>query len=84
MEDRLQNKVTIVLGAGSIRFGQGNGRASATLFAANGANVIRLDINLTAAEQMANIITCESGRASAYAVDVTDPAAVSNLRSCPA
>jgi len=49
MKDRLQNKLAIVFGAGSIGLGQGNGQASAALFAANGANVIRLDINLTAA-----------------------------------
>ena len=84
MTDRLQNKVAIVFGAGSIGIGRGSGQASVALFAANGANVICLDINLTAAEQMADIITCEGGRASAYAFDVTDPAAVSNLRSCPA
>jgi len=84
MTDRLQNKVAIVFGAGSIGLGRGSGKASAALFAANGANVICLDINLTAAEQMAGIITCEGVRASAYASDVTNPAAVSNLRSCPA
>ena len=49
MKDRLQNKVAIVFGAGSIGLGRGNGQASAALFAANGANVICLDINRTAA-----------------------------------
>lgn len=49
MTDRLQNKVAIVFGAGSIGLGRGNGQASAALFAANGANVICLDINRTAA-----------------------------------
>jgi NAD(P)-dependent dehydrogenase (short-subunit alcohol dehydrogenase family) len=46
MTDRLQNKVAIVFGAGSIGLGRDNGKASAALFAANGANVICLDINL--------------------------------------
>jgi NAD(P)-dependent dehydrogenase (short-subunit alcohol dehydrogenase family) len=49
MKDRLQNKVAIVFGAGSIGPGRGNGQASAALFDANGANVICFDINLTAA-----------------------------------
>jgi len=49
MTDRLQNKVAIVFGAGSIGLGRGSGKASAALFAANGANVICLDINRTAA-----------------------------------
>ena len=40
MTDRLQNKVAIVFGAGSIGPGRDNGKASAALFAANGANVI--------------------------------------------
>ena len=79
MTDRLQNKVPIVFGAGSIELGRDNGKASAALFAANGANVICLDINRTAAEQTTDIITCEGGRASAYAFDVTDSAAASNL-----
>jgi NAD(P)-dependent dehydrogenase (short-subunit alcohol dehydrogenase family) len=48
MKDRLQNKLAIVFGAGSIGLGRGNGQASAAQFAANGANVICLDINLTA------------------------------------
>jgi NAD(P)-dependent dehydrogenase (short-subunit alcohol dehydrogenase family) len=45
----LQNKVAIVFGAGSIGPGRDNGKASAALFAADGANVICLDINRTAA-----------------------------------
>ncbi|MGF7212548.1 NAD(P)-dependent dehydrogenase (short-subunit alcohol dehydrogenase family) [Skermanella aerolata] len=80
MKDRLRNKVAIVFGAGSSGLGWGNGQASASLLAANGEIVIRLDINLTAAGQMADILTCEGGHASAYAFDVTDPAAISNLR----
>ena len=49
MTDRLQNKVAIVFGAGSIGLGRSNGQASAALFAADGANVICFDINRTAA-----------------------------------
>jgi NAD(P)-dependent dehydrogenase (short-subunit alcohol dehydrogenase family) len=79
MTDRLQNKVAIVFGAGSIGPPWGNGEATAALFATNGANVICVDINWAAAEETTDIITCEGGRASAYACDVTDSAAVSDL-----
>jgi NAD(P)-dependent dehydrogenase (short-subunit alcohol dehydrogenase family) len=56
MKDRLQNKLAIVFGAGSIGLGRGNGQASAALFAANGADVICFDINLTAA--VSNLRSC--------------------------
>ena len=38
---RLENKVAIVFGAGSVGPGWGNGKATATLFAREGATVVR-------------------------------------------
>ena len=79
MTDRLKNKVPIVFGAGSVGPGWGNGKATAALFAQNGANVICVDINRAAAEETADIITREGGHATAYSCDVTNSAAVSDL-----
>ena len=79
MTERLRNKVAIVFGAGSVGPGWGNGKATAALFATNGAHVICVDINQAASAATVDIITREGGRASAYACDVTDSAAVSDL-----
>ncbi len=75
MTERLKDKVAIVFGAGSVGPGWGNGKA----FAANGAHVICVDIDEVAAKETTDIITREGGRATAYACDVTDSAAVSDL-----
>jgi NAD(P)-dependent dehydrogenase (short-subunit alcohol dehydrogenase family) len=79
MTDRLRNKVAVVFGAGSVGPGWGNGKATAVLFARNGAHVICVDINRAAAEETANIIGSEGGGASAAACDVTDSEAVLNV-----
>ena len=48
---RLTDKVALVLGAGSVGTGWGNGRACATLFGREGAKVFCADINAAAAEE---------------------------------
>ena len=53
MTGRLRGKVAIVAGAGSIGPGWGNGKATATVFAREGAKVICADINRDAAEETA-------------------------------
>jgi NAD(P)-dependent dehydrogenase (short-subunit alcohol dehydrogenase family) len=55
MADRLKGKVALVVGAGSIGPGWGNGKATAVAFAHEGARVFRADINLAAAEETARI-----------------------------
>jgi NAD(P)-dependent dehydrogenase (short-subunit alcohol dehydrogenase family) len=47
-----------------------------------GAHVICVDIGQDAAEETTDIINSEGGSASAYACDVTDSAAVSDLVAC--
>jgi len=71
MADRLRNKVAMVVGAGSIGPGWGNGKATAVTFAREGANVFCVDVNLKAAEETANIITGEGGLALPFRADVT-------------
>src|SRR5207249_1181713 len=66
MAGRLKGKAALVMGAGSIGSGWGNGKAAAVLFAREGARVICADINSIAAEETAEIIRSEGGEA--YAV----------------
>lgn len=79
MTDRLRDKVAIVMGAGSIGPGWGNGKASAVLFAREGATVVCVDLNREAAEETAGIIEQEGGRAEAMAADVSRRADVERV-----
>lgn len=71
MTKRLEGKVAIVAGAGSIGPGWGNGKATATVFAREGAKVVCADRNLEAAQETAGIIKGEGGEAFAIRTDVT-------------
>lgn len=71
MADRLKNKVALVLGAGSVGEGIGNGRAIAMLLAREGAQVVGVDLNLAAAEETARLVAAEGGEMLALAADVT-------------
>ncbi len=44
MGERLKDKVAMVTGAGSIGEGWGNGKATAVLFARQGAKVVAVDL----------------------------------------
>jgi NAD(P)-dependent dehydrogenase (short-subunit alcohol dehydrogenase family) len=69
--NRLKDKVALIVGAGSIGPGWGNGKATAVACAREGARVFCVDINLAAAEETANIISGESGLALPFRADVT-------------
>jgi NAD(P)-dependent dehydrogenase (short-subunit alcohol dehydrogenase family) len=71
MTKRLQDKIALVVGAGSIGPGWGNGKAAAVLFAREGAKVLCADVNEAAAEETAAIIRKEGGEALAFCADVT-------------
>lgn len=70
MADRLKDKIALIVGAGSIGPGWGNGKATAALFAREGAAVMCADVNLAAAEETAQIIRDAGGSADAIAADV--------------
>ena len=72
MPGRMENKVVLVTGAGSIGPGWGNGKASAVLYAREGAKVVAVDINLEAAQETQQIIASEAGEAIALQTDVTN------------
>jgi NAD(P)-dependent dehydrogenase (short-subunit alcohol dehydrogenase family) len=76
MVERLRGKVALVVGAGSIGPGWGNGKATAVAFAREGARVFCVDINPDAAEETAGIIRSEGGEAVAHRADVTKAADV--------
>ena len=69
---RLEGKVAIVTGAGQTR-GEtiGNGRATAILFAREGARVMLLDRNLSSAEETLEMINDEGGECFTFEGDVT-------------
>ena len=68
---RLENKIAIVTGAGQTP-GEtiGNGRATALLFAREGAKLLLTDKNLQSAEETRQIIHAEGGEASVLEMDV--------------
>jgi NAD(P)-dependent dehydrogenase (short-subunit alcohol dehydrogenase family) len=76
---RLENKVALIVGAGSIGPGWGNGRAIAALFAREGAAVFGADNNLDAAAETQRIIAEEGGQATIAPVDVTDPESIAAM-----
>lgn len=63
---RLDAKVALITGAGS-----GIGRESSTLFAAEGASVVAVDINEDAAKETVTLIEKAGGKAIAFRADVT-------------
>lgn len=71
MAKRLQDKVALIVGAGSVAEGWGNGKATAVLFAREGAKVFAVDINMKAAEETCALIKDEGGEAVAYQADVS-------------
>jgi len=71
MSDRVKGKVAIVTGAGSIGPGIGNGKASAILYAREGAKVIAVDYNIKAAEETKRIVDEEGGECLSFKGDVS-------------
>jgi meso-butanediol dehydrogenase / (S,S)-butanediol dehydrogenase / diacetyl reductase len=63
---QLQNKVALITGAGS-----GMGRATATVFAREGAKVVVVDINESAAKETAAKVTATGGEAIFVTADVS-------------
>jgi NAD(P)-dependent dehydrogenase (short-subunit alcohol dehydrogenase family) len=74
--ERLKGKTAMVVGAGSIGPGWGNGKATAVTFAREGAQVFCVDRNAAAAKETVDIITGEGGKATAYTADVSRAAEV--------
>jgi len=72
MSGRLANKTAIVVGAGQTPGSTiGNGRATALLFAREGARVFCVDRDLARAEDTASMIRSEGGEALSHGADIT-------------
>jgi NAD(P)-dependent dehydrogenase (short-subunit alcohol dehydrogenase family) len=71
MSERLKDKIAIVTGAGSRGPGVGNGKATAILFAREGAHVLCVDKVPERAEETVELIRGEGHQAKALAADVT-------------
>jgi NAD(P)-dependent dehydrogenase (short-subunit alcohol dehydrogenase family) len=76
---RLNGKVAIVVGAGSLGPGLGNGKASAILFAREGARVLAVDRNLDAVRQTQAIIEKEGGDCVAIDADALSASDVGRM-----
>lgn len=72
MAGRLEGKAAVVVGAGQTP-GEtiGNGRATAILFAREGARVLCVDRDLASADATVQMIVKEGGVASAFRADIT-------------
>ncbi|HAA10035.1 MAG TPA: beta-ketoacyl-ACP reductase, partial [Syntrophomonas sp.] len=71
---RLKDKVALITGAG-----KGIGAAIAKRFAAEGAQVVLLDVDENSVKDTAAAIVEAGGAAVAYPLDVTDRAAIATL-----
>ena len=81
---RLEGKTAVILGAGQSP-GQGvsNGRATALVFAREGAKVLCVDRDPASAAETARLIFAEGGEAAAFEADVTREAQVAaSVQEC--
>jgi len=81
MTGRLQGRVAIVTGAGSSGPGWGNGKATAVLFAREGAKVYAVDIDYQAVAETQSIILQEGGECRVRKVDVSNSEEVKDMVS---
>lgn len=68
---RLDGKVAVVTGAGSIAPGWGNGRATSVLFAREGARLVLVDRNEGAVKETQRLVVAEGGVCTSVVADVS-------------
>jgi NAD(P)-dependent dehydrogenase (short-subunit alcohol dehydrogenase family) len=76
---RVDGKVALVTGCGTVGEGWGNGKAIAVLLARQGASIFGCDLDLQAAQATRDLIRTEGGVAEVQACDVTKADAVKAL-----
>jgi NAD(P)-dependent dehydrogenase (short-subunit alcohol dehydrogenase family) len=79
MTGRLQDRIAIVTGAGSVGPGWGNGRATAVRFAEEGAKIFAVDRNPDSVAETAERVKAVGGEMVVHACDVTDSASVAAM-----
>jgi NAD(P)-dependent dehydrogenase (short-subunit alcohol dehydrogenase family) len=83
MSGRLEGKVAIVTGAGSVGPGWGNGRSVAVRFAEEGAKVFAVDRDPERLRETVERVTKAGGAIRTHHCDVTDGAAIAAMvRAC--
>ncbi len=75
----MSGKVAIVTGAGSVGPGWGNGKATATLLARQGAVVFLVDIDEAAADETRGIIKSERNSCTTHECDMTQARSVEKM-----
>lgn len=79
----MTGKVAIIAGAGSVGPAGsaiwGNGKATAVLFARQGASVFLLDVNQAAVAETQSIIEAEGGKCASHCCDMTISSAVQEM-----
>jgi len=81
MGTRVDGKIAIVTGAGSVGNGIGNGKAAALLYSREGARVVLSDLNLNSAQETQHMIEKEGGDCISIQADVSDSKDCANLVS---
>ena len=79
MSERLQGKVAVITGAGSVGPGWGNGRAMAFRFAQEGARIFAVDHDLRRVDETLARVRDIGGDIEAFACDVIDGQAVAQM-----
>jgi NAD(P)-dependent dehydrogenase (short-subunit alcohol dehydrogenase family) len=79
MSGRLDGKVAIVAGAGCVGPGWGNGRATAVIFAREGAKVFAVDRDAEAMRETVERAREAGGEIATHVCDMTDSAAVAAM-----
>ncbi|MDO9414550.1 SDR family NAD(P)-dependent oxidoreductase, partial [Pararhizobium sp.] len=79
MTGRLQDRVAIITGAGSVGPGWGNGRATAVRFAEEGARIFAVDRDLATLAETVERVTAIGGDIATHQCDVTSSASVAEM-----
>ncbi len=79
MAGRLDGRIAIVTGAGSVGPGWGNGRATCVRFAEEGARILAVDLKPETMEETLRLVRDASGEVEPHLCDVTDRAAVEDM-----
>ena len=79
MSGRLQNRIAIVTGAGSVGPGWGNGRATCVRFAEEGAKIFAIDRDPDKTAETVERVTAVGGEIVTYQCDVTSNESVAAM-----
>ncbi|MEI6116097.1 MAG: SDR family oxidoreductase, partial [Burkholderiales bacterium] len=79
MSNRLEGKIALIMGAGSVGPGWGNGRAIAVRFAQEGAHVFAVDKDLSTMTETLALIAEAGGEVTPYQCNVLDSKAIPAL-----